>query len=436
MVEIKHIRKIPNYILEKIKKRDNLEYPKPNKNTRFYKYFTTYNKELCEVTVAVRNKYKKWYCKQVIVHAIHNDKCFLQDIGRAMNYYKVGWYREKLTNWGHWYDYDWGWQYDNYFNLREPILNKEFITTLPQYKYSAIEQYEHFELLKYLRYYEQFPQAELLVKSGLSKLATNITILKKCAKDKKFCKWLYENKDSIKNNNYYTPSIIRAYNQNRDIKEMYEFDNFKRLFTRESNFSNLKEFLYDGELDTFLNYLVKQKTNGHSYNDYLTACQYLNIDMNEEKNRYPHDFKKWHDIRIDEYNSAKLEDDKKLRKEFYEKFGKVADKYISLQRNLKDAYCVIIAKSPADLIKEGAALNHCVGRMGYDQKFAREETLIFFIRNKETPNIPLVTLEYSIKNKKVLQCYGYKDSKPDDSILNFVSQVWLPYANRKIRKVA
>ena len=41
-----------------------------------------------------------------------------------------------------------------------------------------------------------------------------------------------------------------------------------------------------------------------------------------------------------------------------------------------------------ELIKEGNALDHCVGKMNYDQKFAREESLIFFVRNKDNPQIP------------------------------------------------
>ena len=111
-------------------------------------------------------------------------------------------------------------------------------------------------------------------------------------------------------------------------------------------------------------------------------------------------------------------------------------KFINLQRNLKENYVCIIAKSPKDLINEGNILHHCVGRMGYDQKFARGETLIFFIRTKEQPEIPLVTLEYSPKTHKILQCYADHDTKPAEDILNYVNQIWLPYANRKIRKIA
>ena len=72
MITEKNIRKIPKYIIELIKQKDKNK--KQDGNTRFYKYFTKYNNELCEVTVAVRNYYKKWFCKQVIVHGIHSDK--------------------------------------------------------------------------------------------------------------------------------------------------------------------------------------------------------------------------------------------------------------------------------------------------------------------------------------------------------------------------
>ena len=86
MFTIRHIRKIPKTMLEQIKAFDDNAIEKPNGNTRFYKYYTLYNKELAEVIVAVRNHYKKWYCKQVVVHGIHNDKVYLRDICQTMGY--------------------------------------------------------------------------------------------------------------------------------------------------------------------------------------------------------------------------------------------------------------------------------------------------------------------------------------------------------------
>lgn len=96
----------------------------------------------------------------------------------------------------------------------------------------------------------------------------------------------------------------------------------------------------------------------------------------------------------------------------------------------------MIARSPQDLIREGDTLHHCVGRMNYDQKFVREESLIFFVRNATEPDTPFVTVKYSLKNKKILQCYGEHDSKPDDSVMEFVNKKWLPYANRKLKQIA
>ncbi len=435
MFTIRHIRKIPKTMLEQIKAFDDNAIEKPNGNTRFYKYYTLYNKELAEVIVAVRNHYKKWYCKQVVVHGIHNDKVYLRDICQTMGYIKVGWFRENISKYPHWYDYDWGWNDDKYFNLTAAtVINKDFILTMPEYKYSATNMYENDNILKYLRLYEQYPQTEYLVKANLSFLATSKMILKKCNKDKNFCKWLYKNKNDIKSS-YYTSSIISAYKQNRPIEEVFNFDRFKKNFDQKDNFKHLKEVFAIEEQKKFFEYLVKQKTDGYCYQDYLTACEYLGLDMSLDKNRYPHDFKHWHDIRIDEYHSAKALADAKERKALYKKFAKVANKYLSLQRDMKEDYAIVIARSPADLMNEGHKLNHCVGRMGYDQKFAREETLIFFVRNTNDIDTPFVTLEYSLEKHKVLQCYGFNDTKPEEKVLDFVNNKWLPYANKKLKSL-
>ncbi len=437
MIRIENIREIPKYMLDRIKKLDKTEYPKPDGHNRFYTYYTKFKNELCSVTVAVRHQYKKWYCKQVVVHGIHNDKVLLRDITMAMGFIKIGWYREGLTKTEKWQDYDWGYNQDKYFQMDcATIVNPEYILTLPQYKYSAVDKYEYKNKFHYLRFYEKYPQCEYLVKAGLSKFATSVQILKKCLKDKQFCKWLYKNKDEISSNKCYIPALISAYKRNKPIKEVQRMLDFKKHFSTQGSFTRIKEMFGD-EVDKLLKYLAKQDTDGYCYNDYLNACLYLNLDMNEEKNRYPHDFKRWHDIRIDQYHTTKAEKDKQERKKLYNKFEKVAKKYAPLERLfVKDDYICIIALSPSQLIYEGEQLNHCVGRMNYDQKFAREESLIFFIRNRLAPNTPLVTLEYSIKNKKILQCYGYGDTKPAEDILHFANKVWLPYANRKLKKIA
>ena len=158
--------------------------------------------------------------------------------------------------------------------------------------------------------------------------------------------------------------------------------------------------------------------------------------MDEDKNVFPHDFKRWHDIRIDEYATKKALEDAQKRKEFYEKFESIARKYLPLQKQNGREYVALIATSPSDLIHEGTALHHCVGRMGYDQKFAREETLIFFIRTKSAASTPFVTVEYSVSKHKILQCYADHNSKPDENALHFINKIWLPYANKQLRQLS
>ena len=119
----------------------------------------------------------------------------------------------------------------------------------------------------------------------------------------------------------------------------------------------------------------------------------------------------------------------------YKKFARIAEKYLPLEHDKRSAFICIIARSPADLIREGKSLCHCVGRMNYDQRFVREESLIFFVRTKQHPDTPFVTLEFSLKTHKVLQCYGEHDHKPSDNVLHYVNKVWLPYANKNLKQI-
>ena len=437
-MKIEKIKPIPKYIQKKIKLYDNQLKTAPFGRTRFYAYFTKNDGELVKVTVAVREYKKQWYCKPVVVHGVHSDRCFGKDI--QFTYiagYTVGWHDQGLSKYPDWYESNgWGWASDNMFDPYAPIVNRDYILQhFPEYKYSAVDKYTGIHVFKYLRLYEKFPQIEYLTKLGLHNIAMSTQILRLCGKDKKFRKWLATNRNDIALSSYYVASIIKAYKTGKPIREIDNFAIQKIRFDHAEQIGNVKE-LVKNEVSKFLDYIEQQNANFYSYRDYLDACQYLGLDMSEEKNRYPHDFKRWHDIRIDEYRSAKALKDEQERKEFYDKFAAVANKYLGLEYDKKSVYIAIIAQKPSDLIREGEELHHCVGRMGYDQKFAREESLIFFIRMKDEPEKPLVTVEYSLKDKKVLQCYGDHDSKPNESIMQFVNKKWLPYANRKLKQLA
>ena len=435
-MKITSIRRIPKYMVDKIKAYDTSVYPEQNGYVRFYAYMAKNCGELVKITVAVKNYYKKWYCKQVAVHGIHSHKCFVKDIRQTMmGGWSVGWYAEGLSQRQQWYeDGMWGWQYDRYLDPYAPILNIDYVLAMPEYKYSMVDKWlvNESRIFKYLRLYERYPQMEYLMKANLKCLTTSKLILKRTSTDMAFCKWLLKHKNEI-TDNCYIAAIIRAYKKGTSVE--YEQRREKILVVnRTGQYKDFKQ-QFNGNFTELCDYVLKKETSIENYKDYFKACVALGLDMSIPKNRYPHDFMRWHDIRIDEYNSKKAELDAVKRKELYAKFGAVAEKYIRLQNCEDDGYCIFIAKSPAELMREGELLDHCVGRMGYDQKMVREQSLIFFVRHIAEPNKPFVTLEYSPTKKCVLQCYGHHDSKPNSEVSSFVNDVWLPFANKQLRKI-
>ena len=434
MLETK-IKPIPKYIVRLIRKADDKDRNNGSGTVRYYAYLTKNDGELVKVTVAVKNKYRKWYCKQVAVHGVHSDRCFIKDI--VFFYiagYSVGWYEEGLQKTPKWYESsEWGRQEDRMFDPYAPIVNRSYLAKFPEYRYSGVDQYPGVELFKYLRLYEKYPQIEYLTKAGLSSLAFSKQILRKVGQDKRFCKWLMTNRGELSTRHYYIDVILRAYRTGKSLTELQAYRRGKLELQHDNRLKRLLN-VFKSDLEEFFTYLGRQNVTAGLYLDYFRACEYLGLDMTVKKNRYPHDFRHWHNIRIDEYAAAKALQDAEERKELYAQFAAVADKYLAMQES-KDGYAIFIAKSPGELMREGEILCHCVGKMGYDRKFIREETLIFFVRNASDPETPFVTVEYSPQRKQILQCHASHNAKPDDSVLSFVYRTWLPYANRKLRRI-
>ena len=436
-MKIEKIKPIPKHIAKKIisidKKRD-LAY----NQKRFYAYFAKNDGELVKVTVAARRYQGEIYLKQVAVHGIDSNSCFSKDMNcHYIAGYSVGWYDMGITKQRSWYEDAIWYEYypEKAYDPYTLLVNPEYITSIPEFKYCAIEKYFYQEnALKYLRTYRQYPEVEFLTKLDLSRIALSKQILKLARVDKAFRKWLGKNRLKLKYESYDIKVIIDAYKTKKDIRVLQQIYNRRKELYHASALENLRNFV-KGETDKFIAYIEKQKTNFYTYNDYKLACEYLGIDMSLDKNRYPHDFNRWHDIRTNQYHSEKAKRDEENKKYFYENFRAVAEKYSALQYK-KIGFICIIAKSPNELKNEGNILHHCVGRMGYDQKVVDEKSLIFFIRTKEQPDKPLVTVEYSIEDKEVLQCYGENNSTPSEEILTFVNQKWLPYAKRQMKQIA
>ncbi len=337
-MKIEKIKPIPKYIMKLIRK---AEINSPHRfagYVRFYSYLTKNDGELVLVTVACKNKIDsdRWRCKQVVVHGIHSKECFLKDIVlHFMGNYSVGWYDQGLQKKRKWYESEnWGLQDDKYFNIWCPTLNKEYLLKFPEYKYSAVMQYPYRDIFKYLRLYEQYPQAEMLVKFKFYYYATSKQILNKIGKDIHFRRWLIQNRDEF-HRGYYVSTALLAYKMGKPLDVVQEFEERRKEFCQDCDCKPIRE-LFRGKLEQFFSYIDEQGISPRLYLDYLRACNYLKLDMSKNKNRIPHDFRHWHDMRIEQYRTLKFIEDEKNRKEREEKYAKEqaktkATKYLSLK---------------------------------------------------------------------------------------------------------
>ena len=343
MIDERYIKPIPKYILKLIQRFDAADMRRYSGYTRYYAYLTKMHGELAQVTVACKNQGHKWYCKQVTVHGVHSDECLAKNINYFyIGGYVTGWYDEGLTRYRKWWETGKWERYDDKFFNNAPVLNPEFALRFPEYKYSAIDGFGRWDILKYLRLYEKYPQAEMLVKFGILDLALSVQVLRKVGTDKRFRKWLASNRDELSVKTYYAETVLQAYKTGKSLSETQKYLERKKKFDHDKDNRPIRELFKGKDLERFFDYIDKQQTNYRSYLDYLKACNYLKIDMTEDKNLLPHDFKRWHDIRIDEYRTARAEADAKERAQFYERFSIVAAKYLPLQNCSDTGFAVFI----------------------------------------------------------------------------------------------
>lgn len=451
--------KIPSDIYRKILAAEKDE--EPSCRVRYYPYFELQGGALAIATVGVKSSSKKTkgkrhkclYIKKATVHVVGEKNCFIRDI----DFHGMGGYIIEFSN-EPYYDTprkrvivnqyaETSWcnyipaKYYRIYNAYRRILNLEFLKTLPEYKYCGYDGTG--DALDYLTRYKENPKMELISKLVSPRLAMSKRIVGKAAKDKAFITWLKTNVADINRLHVGVPLILSAYAHNKTVAETVADSKIKQYFykTPYIDFSEEHEpakVLYhnaDAEMkERIIAYLKRHEINGESYNDYLKALRLLRVDMTDTKNLFPIDWKYWSEVRLNQYATKVAERDQKKNAELNLKIKAIAKKYKKLAGG-DGAYIAIIADSKTNLIYEGEMLHHCVGRMDYDQRIAKERSLIFFIRTKAEPTIPLVTVEFSIEQKKVLQCYGAHDKRPGGDIEKFVYDVWQPKARRALEQI-
>lgn len=379
--------------------------------TKFCSYLEVIDNEIFERVFGFRQKKNK---NLEIVEVIRRNSGDCKTFYKSLGFGQFGYYAYFVNE-----------EFDVTYkdlNLSTIILNLDILKNT-QYRYLKFEKYD--SIIKIIRLYKQFPAVEFFLKLDLP---LSKRMLKLASVDKNFRKYLF--KLDLKNVYFCfcSQDIIYSYNHNCSLFDSHNFFVYKRqIFEYELT----KYDFIEKNLEKIIKYLIDKNISVSNFNDYINACVYLKLDMTLNKNLYPHDFKRMHDLRINEYSSAKEKAEAKSRRKFYKNFKAISEKYKFLEYE-KD-FDILIAPSVQSLKHEGQILNHCVGKMGYDKKMIKEDSLIFFLREKENIKQPFVTLEFDLKNKKILQIYGKGDAEPSSEVLKFANH-WCKIATNRLKK--
>lgn len=130
------------------------------------------------------------------------------------------------------------------------------------------------------------------------------------------------------------------------------------------------------------------------WRDYLHAAKTIEVDLTDNKARYPSSLKREHDRAI---VKQKLVLDAKKD----EIFQKETERYGKLYSYKDDEYMIVSPKDMKDLFEEGRKLNHCVG--SYSDRIIAGTSCIMFIRKTEEPDKPYFTIEINRENNFVVQ---------------------------------
>lgn len=307
------------------------------------------------------------------------------------------------------------------------------------FQYSALKEYAEamgmVNPIEYLERYLEFPQLEMLVKLGLTGIATELVknrySIPVCETAKRPDEFLGIRKERVK--------LLIAEQGNTNLLNAMKIESqLQRNWTVEQLKHLAETRLARGQVEAALRYMSLQKllnriekyagcsydtecgmaTEGirqtaTTYLDYLNMREALGYDLNNSVYQQPRNLRAAHTKMVMELNKDKA--DSRI-KEVKVKYPNIRSKYRMLRKKYyfeDEVYLIRPARSAEEIVIEGRILHHCVGGDGYLRKHDSGETYILMLRLKSDPEIPYITIEIGARNDTVIQWYGAHDRKPD-----------------------
>ena len=219
------------------------------------------------------------------------------------------------------------------------------------------------------------------------------------------------------------PDVSEAYNvggvniANKFLEMRYQL--FESAY-RNVSFQEFKFFVLDHKYDAkrLTDYLRNDLWMRHGIESPLAGLIILRdyIKMSEEMGceyeKYPKSLKLAHDVAMRNYKITFNEED---QARFNDSIN--GEYYKSLEYNGKD-FIICRPESIESIVQEAKKLRHCAD--SYIRSVIDGYTMIFFMRKKDNPETPWITIE--VRNNYVAQYAGFGDMVPDKDVTEKINE--------------
>ena len=273
-------------------------------------------------------------------------------------------------------------------------------------------------VIRYLGEYSKHPQIEMLVKLGHRDVVTRL--LEAGTIDRRLVDWRAKSPAAFFRMDKHDYSLFRdgqgslamlgwfrKYREEGMTLSFEEYLGFSRWLA-----GGIGEFLticerYSLDQRQAMNYLQEQAPEGANgkytlgiWKDFLSMGVQLGQNMTFRRNIYPEKLHQEHDAVAKQVNAMKIKEEKKS---YGKRFLRLKKMYAYSDGELS----IVVPVNGEEITREGKTLQHCVG--GYAKRHLEGKTTILFLRKKENPHEPYVTIEIRDADHHIVQVHGYRN---------------------------
>lgn len=323
------------------------------------------------------------------------------------------------------------------------------------FRYSGLKEYaaqaQEVNPIRYLQNYQKTPQIEILVKLGLSEIVKGInegrTGIIVDASAKRLDALLGIRRERIKKliKEKGDACLLRVLQIEKSLDQNWTEEQVDHLRETGLDIAHIAFVLNYMTIQKLLNRIEKYagcayETNcGRAvanirntaiiYLDYLMMRERRGYDLHNTVYQQPRDLSAAHRQMVTETNREEV---KKRLEETEERYENIKKRYRSLRKEYcyEDAtYLIRPARSAEEIVMEGRLLHHCAGGNGYLSRHNEGKSYILMMRFRKEPETPYITVEINPEQKKIVQWYGERDTKPDEENI----QGWLDNYLKKLK---